>query len=359
MIQEAPTRFFGVAEDVPVMVDVYNQIDPEVRNTVKSNVESWTQGLTAVYDKAVGGVKAIGDKLKTNGIDLATAKRRIEGALKGSKNDIIGLGSTFEGLITGDLMGLEQPTDYVRKANSVYNNVQLVLSSGEAVIKNGDIARVQSIVGFLSDLTGNPVLKMFDLGAEAAILRGVVEEVAQWGIPELIDDVFAGQPSSVVNTVITRAAPKIGYTSDVEVIIKFMEAAGTDVPPVLNPDGSVQTPGYRTLNPRPLLAETPNFATLMLQNYTFVEGTTPGDYEARCARLVLALNTMKPDWCYTARRPNEQAYNLAVMALASEHAKLALQTDPQYVTPLYTAPFYEPRGAQDLAKEMYPGIAIS
>ena len=193
---------------------------------------------------------------------------------------------------------------------------------------------------------------MFDLGAEAAILRGVLEEVVTWGIPDLLDTVFEGQPDSVKQTVIQRSAAKVSYTSDVEMIIKLMELAGTLVP------ATPEVPAHYILNPKPLLADTPNFATLMLQAYTFIDGTTPGDYATRRTRLVLALDTLKPDWFMINRTPTEKVYNLSVLSNASEHALLALQTDTQYVIPLLTAPFYDIRSPQEIAREMYPGIAI-
>lgn len=342
MVQEAVSSFIGTGSDKPAMVDVYNDIDPSIRTSLISGAKDWSEGLGGIYDKAVGGISRIGSLMKDSGLDLVTAKNRISGALKGSKSDLLALGSVFEQYIAGDLMGRELPSNQLQKANSVYNSIRLVMSSGEQTFRNDNTSKISGIVNFLSDLSGNPVLKMFDLGAEAAILRGVLEEVVTWGIPELIDTVFEGQPDSVKQTVIQRAAAKVSYTSDVEMIIKLMETAGTN----------------GELNPRPLLADTPNFATLMLQAYTFVDGTTPGDYATRRIRLVLALDTLKPDWFQINRTETEKVYNLAVLSNASEHAQLALQTDTQYLIPLLTAPFYEVRSPQEIAREMYPGIAI-
>jgi hypothetical protein len=345
--------FIGLPEDTPAMVDVYNEVSPEVRSSLKSNITSFSSGLTGVYEKAISSTKSIKDMLQNNGMDLASAKRRLEGALKGSKADILSLGGMFEKTILQDLMGIESPTGVLSKANGAYNSVKMITENGEQIFKGDNYGKMQSIVGFMSDISGNPMLKMLDLGAEASILRGVMEEVSQWGVPELMDEVVRGQSPEVTRIIIQRAAPRIGYTSDVESIIRLMELAGTYVPPTTDP----VAPGYYIPNPKPLVAETPNFATLMLANYTFVEGTTPGDYPTRLTRLVYALDLLKPDWFETYRGA-EKVWNLGVIGQASEHAQLCFMTSALYRGPVITAPFYTTMRAQDLLKEMYPGIAI-
>lgn len=171
MVQEAVSSFIGTGSDKPAMVDVYTDLDPSIRTSFVSGAKDWSAGLGGIFDKAVGGVTSIGKILLDKGMDLNTAKSRISGALKGSKSDLLQLGGVFEDYIAGDLMGRELPSNMLQKANSVYNSIRLVMGTGEETFRGDNTSKISGIVNFLSDLSGNPALKMFDLGAEAAILR--------------------------------------------------------------------------------------------------------------------------------------------------------------------------------------------
>jgi hypothetical protein len=334
--------FLGSPEDKTKVVDAYGETSSDLRTSLSSKITSFSSGLGGVFDKTVGIAKGIGEKLRTDTIDLPSAVRRVQGALKGSRNDITKIASTTEKLIMGELTGTDKPTNYVKTATDVARGVELMVGDGRQVIdsfKSGGYNQVSAMVGFISDLTDNPSLKLFDLGAEAAILRGVIEEVSAWGIPTLVDTVLKDQPDRTKYTVIKRSASRISSSSSLDVLLAYAN--------VMNKDGTLNI-GANALN-----ANTPDFANKVLSNFAFVEGVTVADYPAQLAKLVQLMNKLKPDWFWTTRG-NTPVWNLGTLATASENAVTLFLSSHTYRDAILTAPFYSPARVEELVNTMYP-----
>ncbi|MBW6072815.1 hypothetical protein KZ856_38260, partial [Pseudomonas aeruginosa] len=138
-------------------------------------------------------VKGIGNKILNNGIDLNMARTRIADALKGSRSSIVSLATDVERSIMEELTGEDTGTGYVRKATDMIDGVKMVLNQKDYYFKDGNFSGVNSIIGFMGDLTNNSLLRVFDLGAEAALMKGIIEEVTAWGIPDLVDETFGAK----------------------------------------------------------------------------------------------------------------------------------------------------------------------
>jgi hypothetical protein len=342
--------FLGSPEDKTKVVDAYGETSSELRTQLSSKITSFSSGLGGVFDKTVGIAKGIGDKLRTNAIDLPSAVRRVQGALKGSRSDILKIAGSTEKLIMGELTGSDKNTNYVKTATDVARGLEVMVGEGKQVIdsfKNGGYNQVSAMVGFISDLTNTPSLKLFDLGAEAAILRGVVEEVSAWGIPSLVDKIMKDQPDQTKYAVIKRSADRISYSSSLDVLLSYANVSSG------NNTGTEQNPHYVNIGAGALNANTPDFAIKVLSNFAFVQGVTVGDYPAQLAKLVELMNKLKPDW-FWAQRAGQPVWNLGTLATASENAvTLFLTTDP-YRDAILTAPFYSPMRVDELVNSMYP-----
>lgn len=334
----------GPNDDVAV-VDVYSTTDSTTRNALTSKLTTFGQGVTDIFGKSTEALKDLGHKLGTNQIDLAAAKDRIQGALAGSRNDINYLATGIQGTIFTDATGKDRGTDYVREANKLMNTVKVVTSKGARISSGQDQNKVRSMLGIVSDLTGLNIFKSFDLGAETALIKGMVIEIGKWGIPDLLDDLLQNTDSRTAYSAVSRSSRQLASTSDIDSIEAIIARLG----------------------PQVLTQETPNFASTFLANYRFPLGTTEDKYAERLAQLVRVMTLLQPNWATTQRRYVEEQTgdeviedlpNLAVMTNASAHAKLLFRNDEAFIIPSLIAGHYPSKTAVSLLKEQYPYIAI-
>ena len=368
--------FLGGPDDATKVVDAYGTTSSAQRNSLSSKIDSFSTGLGDVFDKTVSITKGIGTKLLTDTTDLPSAIKRVSRALKGSRTDIASLAKSTEKLIMGELTGKDVNTNYVKTATDVARGLQLMTGDGKSIIdsfKNGGYDQVSAMVGFIGDLTNNPAIKLFDLGAEAAILRGVIEEVSAWGIPDLVDGLLKEQPDRTKYAVIKRSASRISASSSLDVLLAYAKVnsnsytckIGTGPGNTMPNPKYPGTPGepefievpcepiYTNIGAGALQAATPDFATKVLSNFAFVDGITPGDYPSQLAKLEELLGLLKPDWFWT-QRAGVPVWNLGPIAQASEDAvKLFLSSD-KYRNAMLTAPYYSPARIDELVNTMYP-----
>lgn len=351
--------FLGTPEDKTKVVDAYNEVSPELRNALSTKITSFSSGLGDVFTKTVDIAKGIGEKLRTNAIDLPSAIKRVEGALKGSRADITKIASSTEKMIMSELTGVDPNTSYVKTVTDVARGLELMTSDGRQIIdsfKNGGYNQVSSMVGFISDLTNNSNLKLFDMGAEAAVLRGVVEEVSAWGIPTLVDQVLKDQPDSTKYSVIKRSAERISASSSLDVLLAYAEVQTTSFTCKEGTGGEGQpecVKVYQNIGANALNANTPDFATRVLSNFAFMDGITVADYPDQLAKLVRLMNMLKPDWFLTTRN-NVAVWNLGTLATSSENAVTLFLSSDIYRNAILTAPFYSPMRVEELISTMYP-----
>lgn len=351
--------FLGTPEDAVKIVDAYGETSSEQRNALSTKIESFTSGLGDVFDKTMDIAAGIGEKIRTNAIDLPSAMKRVQRALKGSRSDILSLARSTEKLIMSELTGVDNSTKYVRTVTDVARGLELMTSDGKQIIdafKNGGYDQVSAMVGFMSDLTGNPALKVFDLGAEAAILRGVVDEISAWGIPSLVDDVLKGHNDQTKYAVIKRSGGNISASSSLDVLLAYAKVTSDTNYTCSNgkePNDPACEKVYNNIGSNALQAQTPDFATKVLANFAFVAGVTTGDYPEQLRKLEELLNLLKPDWFWTTRG-TKPVWNLGPMSQSSENAVTLFLSSDKYRDAILTAPFYQPMRALELMDSMYP-----
>lgn len=371
--------FSGLPDSVVKTVDVYSNVSTDLANKLVSKVSAFDTDLDSIIAGATKMVKGVGTALQDRGIDLNTAKNRIQDALKGSRSAITDISEMLERSIMSEITGTDEATGYVRGASTMIDSVKLIYDGVQRTFINGDYKNVSGVMGFLSDLTGNSLVKTFDLGAQAALVKGILSEVSDWGIPELIDDTLGATWNKNSNrydysyndefrfSVTKRASDSLSPTTSLEVIERLMLHGGT----------------------KALIADNPAFPDQLLAGYQLPEGCIPGgpypvmipdpldpegplvpdptgaqlksNYFDQGKRLIKILNELKPSWFYVNREVfsgtewrTDTAWNLVYLATTSDDAKSVLSTDPDLFTALLTAPHYRVESGVSMLKVMYP-----
>lgn len=368
MLDLAIPSFIGLPDSPVKKIDPYGEINPEVQNDIASKKTAFELNFNSVIEKATDMVKKVGSKMGAGGISLPEARDRIKDALSGSRQGISYLAEGLEELILGDMTGKDPGTGYVRKANDMIDGVQLVINGKKATFDQEGFPNIQAITDFIGDLADNTLINVFDLGAEAAIVKGILTQVTGWGIPEIIDETYGAKWNERENrydydyddafrfSVTKRASEEISPSADLKVIKRLMIHGG----------------------PTALIANNPDFPTQLLERYNFPLGIVPGapdparptlwTYQEELALLVEILTTLKPDWYQVQRlveAPGETPaykpdliWNLQFISKASEDARTLLCSDTKYVPVVLTSPFYEITSGKQMLKQMYPYIVL-
>lgn len=363
----APT-FSGLPDSPVKEVDVYKDVDTGLANKLTSKISAFDVDLNSIIGGATKMVKGIGTAMQDRGMDLNTAKNRIRDALGGSRSAITDISETLERSITGDLTGADEGTGYVRGANSMIDSVKLVMDGAARTFLSGDYKSVSGVMGFISDLSGNQLINVFDLGAQAALVKGILTEVSAWGIPDLVDETFGAkwnEESKSYNynyddqfrfSVTKRASDSLSPSTSLEVIERLMLHGGSKALVAENPAypdqllaGYVIPEGCIAGGPYPVVPTEPNGAQ-----------TQPNYYDEG-RRLIAILNELKPAWFYVNRQVftgtawrTDVAWNLQYLTSASEGARTVMSTDADLRIALLASPFYRVEPGLQMLKNMYP-----
>lgn len=347
MVAIARPVFETGPKDNVAMVDAYNAASPEVRNDLTSKLTAFGSSLSETFGAANKALSTLGNRLAKGEINVNDAAQRIKSALGGSRSDIVGLAGSVQNGIYSELTGTVPGTNYVKGATDLYDNVQVVTGQGTYLI-NSDRKSAQSILGFVSDLTGNNIFKTLDLGAEAALIGGLMGTVAAWGVPELMDSMMEGRDDQFKYSVYSRNSSNLISTSNIGMMEYYIDQGMSSA----------------------LTNQTPDFGQNYLAQYSFPTGTTPADYPRLHAQLVKVMDALIPTWFTTYRgvtvsnngdvtvQTPRPVTNLTVMARASQDARTLLISNPATRTAAMAAQNFTTVDLVQSAKQMYPMIGI-
>lgn len=374
MLQLAIPTFTGVPTDSVKQIDVLADPGDGLQNSLVSKISAFDTNLDGIIAGSLKAVKGIGDAFLNNGMDLPTARDRIKEALGGSRYAISEISEMLERGITGDMTGIDEGTGYVRGANTMIDSVKLVMDGVTRTFTQDGYKNVSGVMGFIRDLTGNQLIQTFDLGAEAALIRGVITEVSRWGVAELIDETMGAKWNKDKDiweysysdefrfSVTKRASDSISPSTNLDVIWALITHGGD----------------------KALVAENPSFPTQLLAGYVLPEGCVQGgpypvvdtdpygkqlqpNYNHQGYWLLKILNILKPNWFYTERKyatgttpafATDTVWNLEYLQTASEPARAVLQTNSDLRDGMLAAQFYRIESGVTMLKNMYPYIVL-
>lgn len=347
MVSIAQAVFESGPKDSVVMVDVYNAVTPEVRNNLTSKLSAFGNSLTDSFSSATKTVKELGATITNGRMNVEQAAQRIRAALNGSRGDITNLATGLQNAIFSGLTGAAPGTNYIQEASSLYDQVSIVVGQGKHLV-NSDKKSVSAILNFVSDLTNQPVFKTLDLGAEAALLGGLLGEVSSWGVPSLVDTMMEGKDQEFKYAIYSRNSESVLRNSSAAMIEHYVNQGLASA----------------------LTSNQPGFGNDFLAQYTFPDGTTPDKYPVLHAQLVKIMDDLKPNWLRIQRgevitNNNGQTVitpkmvpNLGALTRASSDAKTLLASDATTRTQVLISSNFPRIDLIQLAKRNYPLIGI-
>lgn len=329
MSKAARSTFQGSPNDELVAVDVYEEVDPGVRNAFQSQYTAFTETLTTQLGQTRSNISSLASGIRDREIGLNTARKQLQDTLGGSIRDLNNLPDTLRNRFI-DASSINSPE---------HQWMETQIDGIRHVIKNGDYTTVKGITGVLGGLTGNPAFEVLGLGPVMGLIQVGLEELAHWEIPELVDDLLHyldDSPSSVKYQVVRDASMRLGGIVD----LGTLEVILQHVP------GSV------------IFGANPYFVSQFLQRYKFPEGTDPTHYGDLRNRLVVALNQVQSDWFWTDRN-GEDVFNIQTLTRISDDARILLCTDQQYMAGVVASPEYSNHNYRQLINQMYPLVVLN
>ena len=343
--------FTGLPTDPVQEVDVYGEVDDKVKNELVSKITAFGTDTSKLIQQSIKTVKDLKAKYGNVITDINVVRRRVEDALKGSRSAIEGLATDLEQIIFGELTGVDGVTGYVKTASDMYDSVQMVIDAKNYYFRDGNIRNVNDVLNFIGDLSGNSLIGTFDLGAEAALVKGILTEISDWGIADLIDETLGAKWNEDSNkydykynddfrfSVVKRSSEDLSPNASLSVIDRLMEHGGD----------------------KALIANNPDFPIQLVAGYVLPIGCVPGEagsndgnnYTDELNMMVGILDRLKADW-YLTKRGTTEVFNLYFLKYCSQDAITLFNSAAKYREPVMTSQNYEMTSGRSLILKFYP-----
>lgn len=350
--------FEGSSADEVTLIDAYAEVDTDVKNELVSKLPNFKDNIQGNIDKALNlgnSFKAkeltIQDKMQQalEAGNLANIyKDRIQNALKGDRNSIMGLADDLANRLGVSLSGIDSVMGFVNRASEIIESTMMLYNGTQTTLK-GNADRIGILLGLLNTVSGSKIGQITDLGAYSSFASQIIQEMQQWTEPNFLDDVFGATKDDDGNWTYK-------YDDD------YRFEIGRDVSKDLGEGNDL---GWldrliEHVSPEALLADNPNFPASLLANYVFPLDIVPGTseankrtYEDELNKMVRILDKLKPDWFMTTRN-GEPVWNLRFLSYASEDAITLFKSNELYRAAIMTAPFYEVDSFRELTLKLYP-----
>lgn len=318
--------FDGGPNDTLVVADVYNSVSNDVKNNFTSSYSAFSQSLTDTISSQRKGLASLYEDVSNGEVGLKTGLQRAVDLLKGARGAVNDLSTNFKARI--EEITNDAPMD-------TYRMVKANIDGVYRTIRTADLKSVGGITALVNDLAGENLFSHLDMGAEVALLTGILEEIDKWEIPEFVDEVMAffnkDKGKETVWLATANSASHLSLNADIDVIEQMLKHT----------------------DPAALTRDVPDFAQRLLMRYVIKPDEGPEDYPHRLEQLIRVLDQLQPNWLYLPRE-NTMVFNLSILQQASPHAKLLLSTHDTYRLPVLAAPSFRPESAKGILGAMYP-----
>jgi len=336
MSKPATTAFNGGPNDKLKTVDVYGEPTAATQNNNEPEDSAFNQALTKAYTKTKEYGSDVKQRAGETAMTPASARSNIKGALGGSKGSVDNLGTEISRVMFGDIQE-GSSMDVPGAERNYYKVFELSRKNTEGdvdsyLVKGQEPMTVKSVMAMAQDVTGSKSFTGSALDSEAAILHGVLIQLDEWGVPELLEDVLEDiKNKALLAEVARRSAMRLAQSGNIDAIESLLKKIGAEA----------------------MVAQNPMMAETLLNMYRFPIKQTPADYPARLIQLVWVMDQLKPGWLWTYRGL-ELVWDLSVLTRISDDAKKVFSTDEAYRTPVAIAGLYRRQTAHSLLSKMYP-----
>lgn len=370
MVKLADVTFDGLPDKAVERLDAYAEVTTEVKNKLESKVNEFNEKRNELIDNALAKpkalVKAVGDKVSkvndsinnlfsglSTGADMVQIRDRVKAALGGDRSAMEAIGNDAEMLFATKVLGMDSTTGFISKASETLGKLKVIKDTTEYYFNNNNPDKVNNVLNFIRDIGGSDAVDMVDLGSTAALATSVINEIQDWGVPTLLDDIFRAEPND-------SGGYDYGYSED------YRFEVGRSVSDLLDPEADLEFLSQLIVHSgdKALLASNPDLPSQLMSNYSFPTGTLPGaviegkkTYSSELALFVSTMDTLKPDWFFIDRN-GIKVWNLYFIGTASEDLKTLLCSDPLYREAVLSASNYRMVSFSETARELYPMIAL-
>lgn len=291
--------------------DVLSTVTSDVVNAARN-----TPGFAANMASVVAGVKS-------GSMTKADAAMRVAGVLGGNSGILNKLSNTVKTNVLGTL-GIEG-----KKADAVMTTIAGVAR----VAQYGDVTRISDMMDIFGTVTGNDeLMSMVDLGAEAALLGGIMREVISLGIPDGIQILMQQASSPEQRYQIGYQNLSYGiYSGDVNTMTYLIDAVGAAT----------------------VKANYPTYIRDFLARYKRPLGMKEPSYPVEKAKIIALFNQVDTNWDKSLYGPN-YIPSLTPFSQMSDDARAVFMSTPEHQVQILLAQTTVEVDLVQWIKENYP-----
>lgn len=327
----ADTTFVTGPQDALAAVDVYGLQDSSVKNTLVDKTSEFAQGVVGKVRNEVGAAAALGGvfDVVTNAVnDPEEVRKRIEAALELTTLDFQDMGQKVQELALenlGDSLPIPSDLKYVT------NGITKAIDTGDFPSARDLMENIQSVIGDVD------VVKLFDLGAEAAIFGALANEAIRLGMSELWEALEEkATDSSVVASMSRQSLVQAIRSGDLALVMKLVDKLGWGASRNEEPDLPRQVLRYF--------------------KYSTTEDT---DYQQEYSTLIGFFDTFDPKWTKISRPGMESSlFSFTVLSNDAHDLLVNRIADSEYRTEAMIAGSYQNLDFEKEFKTYFPNSVL-
>ena len=328
----APSFLETGPRDVTLVTDPFGVSDNNILNNV-------VDGALNLFQNAIDNLRQSPELLtdlatmtqageKNWAVDKDKMVQRVTGCMGGSPS----FTTSFTPAVRDNVLnGAGIPDD-------IYDKIVTIVNDEVTEVNAGDVVLARQIYAMCNQIARHKdASKFFDIGAESALMAGVMREAIALGMFDAVELLIenAAHDEVAYNALYANMRVAVEY-SDLDTINLMVERLG----------------------PAVFLARIPDAVQVLLQNYELPIGTVDSNYDAEWISLQACLDKLNPGWG-RVRRGEDLIIDLAFYSALSGDARKLMLRDPAHQTATLVGSQYGPRDLIQELRQQYPLLPLT